>query len=525
MTTKAGSFIASRRGAKFLQTGLTTFWLVSAPILGLLYMMVRPSPDQSEFDYIGWLALHGMPYYSGSFDMNWPGAMMLHEAGIWLFGVHFWTFRLTDFLLMEMLNGAIAVLIWRSGFRTAPFMFIALYPMIYVSGGGWMVGQRDIIATGIILAAGALATPGYAHEKIQTSIAGVLIAAAVLVRPTFLSFLAGLLLLEMLPVQTLLPRHANRRTRAILLVAGFSATVGIVVAVGVIQGNLGDWYEKSIVFALSAYSGSPAQSLASTAFNAFIRWWHWLTILGSIGLVLWVKRDGLAYGPLIVIGAAGTIIISFVAQNKGFGYHIGGFLTLLTLLVAVCLDSLLNIWRKRRTLLIGTAVIAALGITVSGCAKKLTHLAPSAENLLAGRIDEVFWGDTSSKDLRSMVNLIRAGSQPGDYIVLYSNAFEIPFLSERRSSIRLTNTPALGSITPSFPYYENWLTQLETDLREKPPVFVILGRNWLDGIDTPLKASPTAPKTFRTLMKYVGNRYEVLYVANHDILLKRREGS
>ena len=55
-----------------LRRVLVLLWLVSAPVLCLLYLKVEPSPDQAQFDYMGWMATMGQPFYAGSFDMNWP---------------------------------------------------------------------------------------------------------------------------------------------------------------------------------------------------------------------------------------------------------------------------------------------------------------------------------------------------------------------------------------------------------------------------------------------------------------------
>src|SRR5258708_5456999 len=86
------------------QRALIIVWLVSAPILALLYMLVPTSPDHALFDYIAWMHVKGAQYYSGAGEINWPGVMLIHELGIRLFGVHSWTFRLTDFLVMQVVG-------------------------------------------------------------------------------------------------------------------------------------------------------------------------------------------------------------------------------------------------------------------------------------------------------------------------------------------------------------------------------------------------------------------------------------
>ena len=136
-----------------LRRVLVLLWLVSAPVLCLLYLKVEPSPDQAQFDYMGWMATMGQPFYAGSFDMNWPGGMLLHETAIRLFGPVLWSWHMLDFLLMQCATIAAAVFLWRAGFRLAPFVALLLYPPVYVTAGGWMAGQRDIVAMGLLIIA------------------------------------------------------------------------------------------------------------------------------------------------------------------------------------------------------------------------------------------------------------------------------------------------------------------------------------------------------------------------------------
>ena len=149
-------FLADRpdaAGSPALRRALVLLWLVSAPVLCLLWLKVEPSPDQAQFDYMGWMATMGQPFYAGSFDMNWPGGMLLHEAAIRLFGPVLWSWHMLDFLLMQCATIAAAVFLWRAGFRLAPFVALLLYPPVYVTAGGWMAGQRDIVAMGLLIIA------------------------------------------------------------------------------------------------------------------------------------------------------------------------------------------------------------------------------------------------------------------------------------------------------------------------------------------------------------------------------------
>src|SRR3982751_3344802 len=118
-----------------------------------IYIRILPSPDQYFFEYMAWLHLQGAPFYKGLFDMTWPGELFLHDAYIRIFGVHSWTARAGDFLLLQPAVLAIFEFLRRAGFPRAAVAAALLYPIIYVTSGGWMAGHRDFIATHFIIAA------------------------------------------------------------------------------------------------------------------------------------------------------------------------------------------------------------------------------------------------------------------------------------------------------------------------------------------------------------------------------------
>src|SRR3954471_11352777 len=126
-------------------------WGVTVACLGGLYTTLPVSPDHALFDYIAWSHLQGAPYYAGIAEQNWPGQMLLHEAAIRLFDVHFWTFRAFDYLLLLVTVLAGSAMLGRLGYGTAAAVFSVLYPAVYVCANPWTAGQRDIVAAGLLL--------------------------------------------------------------------------------------------------------------------------------------------------------------------------------------------------------------------------------------------------------------------------------------------------------------------------------------------------------------------------------------
>ena len=499
-------------------------WATMMAVLCALYMTAPPSPDQSQFDWMAFAATRGRPYYAGSFDMNWPGAMWLHEAGIRLFGVNPWTWRLTDFLLMAGFAGAGAIFLARAGWRMAPAVFLFLYPPLYVTAGWWLAGQRDIIATGFLLIAAALALPGRSFERASVAMAGLCVAAAVLIRPTFLSFAAGLMLLEALPLSAPQQRRLRRPARAIWMAAGCASGLAAAALYGLAAGNIDDWYQQSFEFALSIYVADPPLDWRATLFELFVRSWHWLSVLALGGLAVWAWRDRSSYALVVLAGAAATSAVSFAVQNKGFGYHLGGILTVLTMLAAVLIDALASLWREappgpRRQAagaILGLVVLIALG----GIAGKLSSYREGALVLLAGKIEPVAGYGLTEAERREIVDLIRGGSAPDETVAVYGVNYELAYRAERLPAYRFF-TPAADQLSPDFTHYEAWLEEIDAALADNPPAFAVVQSRAI-AVSPEDAARTHAGRPIRErLLAHLATGYEVAF-RNDSIIVYRR---
>ncbi len=514
-------------GPAFLRPALVLLWLVSAPVLCILYLKIEPSPDQAQFDYMAWLATQGRPFYAYSFDMNWPGAMLLHEAAIRLFGPTAWAWHLLDFMLTELATMAAALFLWRAGFRLAPWIVLVLYPPLYVTAGAWMAGQRDIVAMGLLIVACCAMLAPPRRERLALLGAGALVACAVLIRPTYLSVLAGLMILETLPRGWLRqPRRHGVLVRLLALVAGFSAVILAVLGWAVAVGNLDDWYRQSVLFSLQVYAGEPPMNLVQTLVTVFTRWWHWLSLGASVGLVLWLMRDrGLRYPLLLVLGLALSILMSFFAQNKGFGYHVAGFVPLLAMLTSVAIDQLAEragaarIPRRRR--LLGGAALALAGLAALGTVGKLAGDARLLRDYLRNGIVPVAGGyGIPATDQARMIAMIRAESTPEDTLAQYGTAHHIPYLAQRLPPHRFI-TPAIELMTPAFPLYGPWLAEIRDGLRDRPPAFVLITGTPFQRDAAGLKAPGANTPALAELLAFMGNDYEPRIQGDYGTLFKR----
>jgi hypothetical protein len=527
MTFPEDAKLGSARPHRLVRIGLLLIWIAAFPLLGLIYLKLEPSPDQAQFDYMGWMATQGFPFYAESFDMNWPGGMFLHKAAIQLFGAVPWSWHILDYLLMQLATLGGAIFLVRSGFRLAPWIFMVLYPPLYITATGWMAGQRDIVAMGILVIAGALMLSGPRREAAALCLAGALVGMAVLVRPTYLSALVGLVALELLPRTWIKwPRRTTAWRRAIALLGGF-LLVGIATLIwAASSGFLDDWYEQSFVFTAYVYYGEPPINLIVTAVTVFLRSWHWISLCGAIGLVLWILRDRqVSYPLLLCLGLLTAVAVSFVAQNKGFGYHLGGALLLLVVLSAVALDQLVERTRQAASaiqrFLTGGFAAALVALALVGTAAKLSSLRALVADVPINGVKPVVGSyDLSAAMQDQIVQIIRAESSPSDRMVLYGTAYHVPYLAQRLPAYRYI-TPAIELITPDFPMHDAWMAEIGAGLQRYRPKFILVTGIPLSTDGTLTLSETDKRPVLAKLVQFMADDYTVRVGSAEDTLFER----
>ncbi len=500
---------------------LLTLWAAWFAALGALYLTLPVSPDQALFDYIAWSHLQGDLYYGGAVEQNFPGKMILHELGIRLFGVEFWSFRAIDALLLGLSTLAGAGFLKRVGFRTAPWAFLFLYPVIYVTSGYWTAGQRDIVAMGLLLGALCLMGPPPARRAgIASLAAGALVALAVLIRPTYLSALAGLLIFEWVRFSGEPARVRTARLgQSLALCLGFAAVIGAVIWYGARLGVLDDFYQQAILFNLEAYQvPQPRSRLIPPMLFVLHNAWHWIVALGLLGGVIWGVRRGLDRGLLLILGLIAAVLLSYFAQNKGFGYHLGGLLPLLALLIAVAMDGL-NRWRHEASrpslralgtgLLLLTVALASLG-----SAKKLWSYRDNMAGLPFAPVQhdprQPAWAD-----IVETVQIIQDNSPPEAFVLQWGRVFVVPYLAQRRSSLRFFQLAGLdGLAATGFSGYAAWQQEIAEGLQTKPPAFALI-----DTREVPLPLNAQADGIDGLLSRTLAG-YRIRQRTPHYILLE-----
>lgn len=486
---------------KTRMTMAAILWLAMTPALATVHAGIPPNPDQALFDDIGWISLQGGHYYSDAFEINWPAVFFIHEMGQRLFGAEPWAFRVFDYLILLAGCAGAGWFLVQAGFVRAAVLFALLYPPLYVTAGGWMSGQRDIMVGGLALVVLALALPRGRGDGLALGTAGALVGLIVLMRPTWLGLLLAVEAIG--PARAALPRLSAMAA----LGAGAAAVVGGAIAMGAAAGTLRDWWEQAILFVVMDYRGTGARlELLANLSEVFLRWWHWPTAMGLAGMALWAVRAPGATGRrglILTLGVMGIVLLSYVVMNKGFRYHLGGALPVLVVWVCVFLDRL---WHAaegdRRGLALPARGLLALCavVIVSGLASKFQGILPrlaSAQTVAAHGPEDGSAIRADHAARMALVDWIRAETDPSEPIFQWGWNYQIVQLAERRPTTRFITTPVIAGLTPAMPFHDAWVREAEASFADHPPAVALLERAAVTNATLPLATHPDAPVMLR----------------------------
>ncbi len=461
---------------------LFAFYAVIVIVSGLYYCATPPSPDQSDFDYIAWQGLHGMQWYKDSFDITWPGALFLHEVGIRLFGVHRWTARLNDLLLLQPAIIGMFYFLKTAGLGRAAVACALTYPLIYMTSGDWIAGHRDIVAMHLLIAASAILVSTCYHEGLRLFVTGLILGFAVMLRPTYLAFAPALLIAAMMIPQPrlVIPRILRG---GCLLVLGTMICPSIFALAGVLTGTFNDWLADGVLFVFNAYQVTEPRSRLVPRFFALIsELWIWLAVTGAAGMTFWVATRKLRVHTMLLVGMVATVLISYTVQNKGFGYHLSGLIPLFLLSAVGGAELGISTAPLRPAAVrIGSLVLALtiLLVLAAGLTRRVQHnLVPQLSRIAHSGLSMAIAvpDDRSEKEAfrREVISIITTESRPDERFFQWGWNFDVGFRSQRLSGSRYLHTPLFALIDGRDPRYQQWLHNFDRDLMGNRPAFILL---------------------------------------------------
>ncbi len=447
-------------------------------VIILLYSYYPPNPDQAIYDQMGEVIARGGVIYRDCADMNFPGEPLIHALALKVFGDPLRSYRLLDGVLLIAFTAIVALELAARGRPGTGTAFLFVYPLMYITSGTWFAGQRDILAAHAGLLAGLCLVRTEPAGRVRPLVAGLLLFAAVLIKPTYLLFAPGLLLVDLVANRGWkggLARVASRHAAAWVTLI---AAVLLFAALARHARVLDDWYDFTIRFNTQVYAkDSPVRSFLYTAYVLFIRGWHWYTLYAILGFVLLARGGDRAL--LWTLAATFAItLVSVVAQRKGFGYHFGGCLTVLgilaaeTLAHAVCWVSTRGMrWTLR---LAGLALIA---VAAAGFISKMNTSYKHQIRWHLGLIDFEEFCDL--QHLRGPVEVARylqSHTAPQDTVWTYDHSVLPNNLAGRRLPFRFTCFYLVKAACPPFEKAGDWLAEVRAALDDHPPRYIVLRR-------------------------------------------------
>jgi hypothetical protein len=463
---------------------LLALLFVEIVALGLLYVPMPPNPDQELYDYMAWSAITRGGLYRNGGDMNMPDQALLHIVSMKAFGDHYWSYRLLDYILFVGSMGGVALLCRRYYGRIFSGLFLGLYPIVYTTSGHWMAGQRDLLATHAILLAGFAYARRIEGGGVRWLIApGTAMASATLLKPTFLAFGPIQIFLAYLFVRRPIGQLAKDAT--ILGVVG-AVLLGSVLALGWATDSLDAWREMALTYSLQNYVGGRGViEVARSIARVIVAQYNWYTLMALAGLAC-LSVEGQKSPLSVVLAVVSTVVISTFVQRKGFGYHFGGLLSVMSLLCACYLTEVIRLAMRASRVRQRLAVLSFPALLISGgmLAKVANELRPQ----MAWYLDRSqFVNMLKSNDFDDVLeasDFVRSATKPDETVWTNSSHLMINSLSERSFPGRFISY-ALVRFNEASPLGEGWRREVEAIFRERPPQFIVLE-----------VISPSAPDVF-----------------------------
>jgi hypothetical protein len=276
--------------------------------------------DAPLMHYIAWLIEQGAVPYRDAFDMNLPGAYLLHLAVLQVGGPGDLAWRLFDLAWLA----ATAVLLWvycrPMSDAVAAGAGAVLFGLYHLSGGVWRAGQRDFLLCLFLLAGAYGVARGLEQPdgRLALLTGGLALGAGMTVKPH-----AGLFWLLCAAVAIAGARATGSPAwRAGALVLGGGLVMPALVFGWLAgRGGLAPFAAVLTGYVLPLYS-----QVGRTSVLAATRWHTWgrasfglLAALGLLGL-----RASTAWSPRLVLAALGALYgaAHFGLQGKGWEYQL-----------------------------------------------------------------------------------------------------------------------------------------------------------------------------------------------------------
>jgi len=312
--------------------------------------------DVALMHYAAWRIGEGAVPYRDLFDMNQPGTYLIHLAVLRTLGGGDLAWRVVDLVWLALTAGAIAAFAapWGALASAAGAVLFATY---HLAGGAWQAGQRDFLVC-LFLLLGALGVVRWLEGgRLVTLVwSGAALGAGLTVKPHVALLVAALgAVIAIAGVRGCgVPTAAG--ATAVFVASAAAAPVAVLAWLAAC-GGLGAWYEIVSGYLLPLYS-----RLGRTAPWSIYRWHAWIPIaVGvTVSLLSVVVRRHVRGRHLIAALGVGYGIVHYVAQGKGWEYHLYPLAAFAAVLVAAELPAALATRRRLVAGALAAALVASL---------------------------------------------------------------------------------------------------------------------------------------------------------------------
>jgi hypothetical protein len=312
--------------------------------------------DVALMHYIAWRIGEGAVPYRDLFDMNQPGTYLIHLAVLRTLGGGDLAWRIVDLAWLAAAAGAIAAFAapWGALAAAAGAVVFTTY---HLAGGAWQAGQRDFLVC-VFLLLGALGVARWLERgRLVTLVwSGAALGAGITVKPHVALLVGALGAL----VAVAAARACGVPTAAGvtgLFVASTVAAPLAVLAWLAAAGGLGAWYEIVTGYLIPLYSG-----LGRTSAWTIYRWHAWIPIAFgvTVSLASVVLRRGARARHLVAALGVAYGIVHYVAQGKGWEYHLDPLAAFAAVLLAAELPTALAARRRVVAITLAAMLVASL---------------------------------------------------------------------------------------------------------------------------------------------------------------------
>ena len=281
----------------------------------------------------------GLPYI-GSWDLNFPGIVILHAVAIAIFGNSMIGFRTFEFFMQIAIVFSLYRLnrLWLS--EGASLVGCLLYAIFYIHGPGQFIGQRDAFAVLPLAWAFKWIVEAYRSKSFRAKNyllagAGAFIAIATSIRPTFA-------ILAIVPFITLFDlRQPNSRKLLLMELLGFGViTMLWLMPYALTSDGIRQAYLSAIRFNLEVYSQVPFHfhdiSNRALLVLAFLLWWGAVMILHKRNGRHFIEAPQSATERKFIIASFAALLLGVIAMRRIASNHLLPFCAFFMPVIRYC---------------------------------------------------------------------------------------------------------------------------------------------------------------------------------------------